>query len=1062
MAEPSPSRKKSTAPKRREAVPPRKRIRIGKYGILRQLGAGGMGTVYLCYDPDLDRQVAVKLLNTEKADKAGRDEAEFRLRFLREAFTTAQLQHPAIPPVYAVSLPDEEFVYYVMKPIDGRSLEAILDDLRAGEEKAVEEYDLFRLVEVLRDVSQALQYAHSKGLIHRDLKPANIFVGDYGEVYIIDWGLTKKVGVEGEGETFVEMEPGYAGPGPGAGRPGGDTVALAAAGGDTVILSEAQARGDTTTWTTGDERALDVHSTLTAAGDILGTLPYMPPEQAASRGAEVGTRTDVYALGVILYEILTLELPVQGETLEEILQAKLAGEIIPPERRRPERNVPPELSNIAMQAMNPNPDERFKSAAEFNRSLEFWLEGKSQFRNSFKNTLDAGDFLYLPRSSRGCWQIGRENVLSRRAKEAGDKYLLIDREFAGDVRFSVNLILQPLDDQQESVSEFAIVFGGQISEPWNGFVDGYVIHLGASGNTRAYLSKNDSEVVSNEYLVLEPLRQYRLTIERIGHDLRVLLDRHLILFYRDSGPPPGFRIGFINRGEGVEFSNLRVMTRGLPTMTASIDVPEALMSEGCYRGAFQRYIAIAHGHKDRAEGAWARYRAGLASYRLDSDPQKALRVWAPLKKGPYSFYEKLGRAKLELERGHEQRAAAVIGEILDGDTPVAMLDPVAELIFTEVQQRLRQGDKNPAGWRGIDLWARLALRLGPHLESRKPLMPNILWRWLLTALTRFPQRLPDCILFLRESFGKGQGAFAEVLTTIEPLMNILRRSAAMSDHAYLVGKVMRLILFHDDRLGNLETLARFYLHAGHEEVARKISRRIVQLCLQHSYDIPPMPITFLALTEWLTGDRNRARVFFAYMVERSVSWAKLDGKIFLGLDNFAIGLEDRAARYWRDVLVDPDSRPHNRHLIARGLLGELPADPVSAGVPHRTDHRLLYSLFLGYKHFLDWERRGDETSHQIAVQLLESVLDLIRPSYDIYSATDVLARVPLEKLGRPAPPKPAPPTLTPAEENWVKELSAAAAEGTLGVSGGRPGTKAGSTIEAPSPPPGGKQTEILD
>ncbi len=983
----------------------RKRTHIDRYEIVKTLGTGGMGAVYLCRDPDLDRPVAVKLLKPRQ-----RQQERQRLRFLREALTTAQLQHPAIPPVYAVNETDEGEAYYVMKPIDGRSLHGILEALRDQEKKATGEYDLFRLVEIMRDICQACHYAHSKGYIHRDLKPGNIFVGDYGEVYIIDWGLTKMLREE-------EEKPGAASPDPA--HPVHD---------ETTDFSRETATVELSPEIVSDQSEVDVHDTLTMDGDILGTLAYMAPEQASCKA--IGPQADIYALGVILYEMLTLTLPVTEKTLAALLQAKLAGEVEPPELRAPDRQVPPELSAVTLQAMSPNPDDRFRSAADLNRAFESWLEGKSQYRNAYRTQFDPREVLFLPRAGKKGWIVEKDRVQTSPLAQKGNAYLLIDKEFVGDVRFSVNVICYPENDE-ENVGEFALVVNGSIPRPWDGFVDGYTVYMAANNNTRAYLSKNEAEVAGNEYVFLEPRRQYRLTVERTQTEARVLLDRHVILFYRDREPQsPGY-VGFLHRGSGIEFSGLRIQTRGMPTMTASIDVPEALMAEQCYDGAEKRFLAIALAHKNRYEGAWARYRAGMAAYLQNRDRKRALRVWTPLKKGPFAVFEKLGRASLELENKRSLRAARIIAGILDESAAVPNLEPVADIVFTQMQQLLRGKITGERGWKTIDAWARLALRLGKRLESRQDMTPAILWRWLLLALTKYPHHLQGCIQFLHLAFGKGQGPFAEVLITIEPLMTILRRSAEMADHAYLVGKVMRLILFHDDRLGNLETLARFYLHAGHEEVALRIAEHIRYICQEHDYDVPPMPITFLASFEWLKGHRERARELFAVMTEKSTGWARLDGRIFLGLDAYAQGDRDEAITIWRRVLADADAKQHNRHLVVRGLLGELPSDPVAAGVPHRADHRLLYCLFLGYKNYLDWRRAPEGVAaaelKATACRLLWRVAELVQPSYDIYSATDTLARVPLEVMGEIVPAKPTPQKLTPMEKAWLEALARASA-----------------------------------
>jgi len=1020
-------------------VSPRRTLtHIDRYEIIKLLGRGGMGTVYLCSDPDLQRSVAVKVLSAKKGAQAL---PALRLRFLREALTTARLQHPGIPPVYDVRQQANGQIYYVMKPIEGRPLVAVLQDLRAGVPKTVEEFDLYRLIQVLREVCQTLQYAHNKGYIHRDLKPANIFVGDFGEVYIIDWGLTKVL--------RDALQAGAAPP------PEVDEAAVARAEAEaealtrTRRLEEAAPSADT---------GPSVDRTLTMQGDVLGTLSYMPPEQASGKMGALGRQADVYALGVILYEMLTLELPIRGESFRDILAQKVRGDVVPAERRAVTRDIPPELSAIATQAMNPAPEERIKSVKEFSDALEFWLEGKSQFRPATKSVIDPADFQALPRDARKAWEIHRDAITTGPAGRRGrgdNVYLLFEREFAGDIRFSVNVIAYPLAERADRIAEFALVLNATVPKPWQGFVDGYSIHFGASRNTRAFISKNDVEVVSNEHLVLEPRRRYRLTVERSGNDIRVMVNRQVVLFYHDTDPLTGLRLGLLHKGSNVAYFGIRVQTRGLPTSIAAIEVPEALMAEGCHEGALKRFLAIAQGHKDRYEGAWARFRAGIASYRLDGDRRKALRIWAPLRKSAYPTFEKLGRAMLSLEANRPLQAAETIGSVLAGGELLPRLDPVADIVFAQAQQRLRQRPTCERDWRVVDAWVRLALVLGQRVEGKRSMTPSVLWRWMLLALTDFPGHLADCIRFVRDTFGTGQGHFAEVLTTFDPLMTILRRSAGMADHAFLMDKVMRLILNHDDNLGNLETLVRFYLHSGHEGVARQISSHIYSFCLDNDYAMPPGPMAFIACLAWVKREKD-ARELIQVMIDRSADWAVHDGRLLLGLDHYGLGQVEDAERCWREFLGEPDAAAFNRHLVAQGLLGDLPADPVEAEVPHRSDHRLLYCLFLGFRYFLDWERTGEDRPRDTAVRLLSKTLELMRPSYDIYSATDTFVRVLLEAMGCATEPAPEPESLSREEEGWLQQLTAAAAkekpdEGRRPSSQRRPGSRRKSGPRPPTP-----------
>jgi len=312
-----------------------------RYALEKEIGRGGMGVVLRGIDRDIRREVAVKFMladpgNTEKA------------RFVEEAQITGQLEHPNIVPVHELGVDARKRLFFTMKMVKGRSLAEVLQQLKDDPRQAESTWSLSRLLNILVNVCHALGYAHSRHVIHRDLKPANIMVGDFGEVYVMDWGLAKVL-KEGDG---------------GGGKSGAEPPPLPDRSCPEV--------------TTNRESAGD----LTQDGTILGTPAYMPPEQAAGRIEAVDRRSDIYALGGILYAILTLEPPVHtdGGHLAR-LRRVMEGTIAPPEKRAPDRArrgmVPRELSAIALKALAKDPAGRYQTVEAFRRDLERFLEGRS-------------------------------------------------------------------------------------------------------------------------------------------------------------------------------------------------------------------------------------------------------------------------------------------------------------------------------------------------------------------------------------------------------------------------------------------------------------------------------------------------------------------------------------------------------------------------------------------------------------------------------------------------------------------------------------------------------------
>jgi serine/threonine protein kinase len=309
-----------------------------------------MGAVHRAVDCDLRREVAIKfMLSQADADK--------KLRFIEEAQITGQLEHPHIVPIHELGADSQQRLYFAMKMVQGRSLAQVLDALRNDPKSAEKQYPLSRLLTILVNVCHAVSYAHARGVIHRDLKPANVMLGDFGEVYVMDWGLAKVLKSDG-GTT--------------APRAAAVPVAVPAAPGESVTLSRS---GQVVT-----SRAPEAD--LTVDGSVLGTPVYMAPEQATGDVQAIGPRTDVYALGAILYEMLTLQPPVnkEGGALAVLPRVAL-GEIVAPEQRNPQRaragKVPKELAAVALKALSRNPSDRYPGVEALRRDVELYLEGRS-------------------------------------------------------------------------------------------------------------------------------------------------------------------------------------------------------------------------------------------------------------------------------------------------------------------------------------------------------------------------------------------------------------------------------------------------------------------------------------------------------------------------------------------------------------------------------------------------------------------------------------------------------------------------------------------------------------
>jgi serine/threonine-protein kinase len=260
--------------------------RVGRYEVLEEIGRGGMGAVLRGHDPDLGRDLAVKVL----LDRHQHDPAVVR-RFTEEAQIGGQLQHPGIVPVYEVGRSTDERPFFTMKLVRGRTLALLL------RERSDPHQDLPRFEQIFEQVCQTMAYAHSRGVIHRDLKPPNVMVGAFGEVQVMDWGLAKVL------EGPLPPAP--------SGTP--ETLPVGQEDHPTPLVLPGRGAGE--------------EGRQTRPGHVLGTPAYMAPEQALGATERLDPRCDVFGLGAILCEILTGQPPYSGANDLEVLTRAMRADL---------------------------------------------------------------------------------------------------------------------------------------------------------------------------------------------------------------------------------------------------------------------------------------------------------------------------------------------------------------------------------------------------------------------------------------------------------------------------------------------------------------------------------------------------------------------------------------------------------------------------------------------------------------------------------------------------------------------------------------------------------------
>jgi serine/threonine-protein kinase len=305
-----------------------------RYEVRAKLGEGGMGEVHLCKDLRIGREVALKVIRSEHGARS-----DLRKRFLREVRVQGQLEHPSIVPVYDLGRDPHRKAYFTMKRVRGETMEQILSALRRRDAEAARQHTRFKLLTAFGTACLAVHFAHTRGILHRDLKPGNIMLGDFGEVYVLDWGLAKVTSVAAPEAPAADPSSGSL---PVASRQ--SEPAPSAAG-------------------------------ITATGVLMGTPGYMAPEQIRSELGAIGPGVDIYALGAILFEILAL-VPLHGRgTPNELMTSTLKGVDVESAMRRAEREIPPELVAIVARATARRPSDRYGTAREMQDALERFLNG---------------------------------------------------------------------------------------------------------------------------------------------------------------------------------------------------------------------------------------------------------------------------------------------------------------------------------------------------------------------------------------------------------------------------------------------------------------------------------------------------------------------------------------------------------------------------------------------------------------------------------------------------------------------------------------------------------------
>lgn len=551
---------------------------MGSYQILDRIAQGGMGEVFLAYDTTCGRRIALKRIRADLMNIP-----QLHNRFFKEARVTSQLTHPAIIPIYAIHQ-EGSVLYYTMPYVEGETLKQIIQKARQlekqGERLDHTSSSIPALMRVFITVCQAISYAHSKNVLHRDLKPENIIVGKFGEVLILDWGLAKLL--EHSKETLSDSNTEQLIQNPSENAP-----------------EECSSSQDASSENVPEEIQHPFHQ-LTSIGKVVGTISYMAPERAKGNPATV--QTDIYSLGVILYQMLTLKLPFHRPSLKQFRKTMNKEVFIDPSQMAPYRDVPEVLASVVKKALSPKADQRYQTVSALIHDVEGYIEGRSEWFLAAQ--LDIKD--------KSCWEF-QENVLIA-------EHMAIMRHL--EVSDWVTLMISKASIIENvkleafvNIGEKGHGIGFLLNVPEAGerehLNDGYCLWIGSDQYKATKLLRNTVEVLSSPDICLFRHEWYRIRIEKVDKNIHFYLNDVLQFSYISHLPLVGTHVGLIMRDADFQIKEFSVFSGSHNIMVNCLAVPDAFLAHNNYATALHEYRRIGYSFPGRAEGREALFRAGV-------------------------------------------------------------------------------------------------------------------------------------------------------------------------------------------------------------------------------------------------------------------------------------------------------------------------------------------------------------------------------------------------------------------------------------------------------------------
>jgi serine/threonine-protein kinase len=557
----------------------KEKMSVGRYLILKTIGKGGMGEVLLAYDPIYKREVALKRIKEEL-----KDNETIRKRFLKEAKIASQLAHPSIIPIYSIHT-EKDNIYYTMPYIEGEILKDILEEAKNNKNFEDTKGSIPHLIRIFLSVCEAIAYTHSKNILHKDLKPSNIIIGKYGEVLILDWGIAN----------FIDKPEN--------------------------ILEE-------------DDNSDEPN--ITKAGKIAGTVDFMAPEQVF--GAPSSISTDIYALGVILYQILTLSSPFRRHNISYFRKYLKEEKLIDPIERVPKRDIPHQLSAITKKCLSFKKEDRYQKVKDIIKDLKSYIEGKPEWlfgkdlNIKKKNDWIFNENIFLPKHT----AITQNSELGKWAS-----IMLAKQTILGNLKIEAEIFLK-----KESSGICFLISAGKSKNKLK-LEAGYCLFI---EKQKIKLIRSNTLVMETKIPDLTTEKWHHIKIEKYQRNFLFFLENKLILSYPTHFPISEKYLGILYTDLNFSIKNFKIFFSSNNFTVDCLAIPDAFFEKKDFDTAYEEYKKITSSFPGRKEGLRAVFRAGitlLEKAKQENDKalfQKALDEFENFRNTPSAPMEYFGKS----------------------------------------------------------------------------------------------------------------------------------------------------------------------------------------------------------------------------------------------------------------------------------------------------------------------------------------------------------------------------------------------------------------------------------